>query len=141
MTNSILIFTLCFLFYVFFLAPSWYETKLRENNIKQEDIQQQFTTPEDYPSLLYVKDKRVYYYDCSKKIFEQIQSNNILDVKVEKHYTASEKKVNVSKLEVLVITGKKIYSVNTFGSYVNRDKNKLEILSGLIKSNISYNIK
>ncbi|MDU6823214.1 MAG: hypothetical protein E6415_07950 [Intestinibacter bartlettii] len=34
------------------------------------------------------------------------------------------------------LTPKKVYSVNTFGDYINRDKNKLEILAGLIKSNM-----
>ena len=34
------------------------------------------------------------------------------------------------------LTPKKVYSVNTFGDYINRDKNKLEILTGLIKRNM-----
>lgn len=136
MENFILILTLFFLFYYFFLSPSWYDTKLRENKIKKDNIQQEFTTPGDYSSLMYVNDKRVYYYDLSKDIFEQILSENILDVKIEKHSTISDDKINTSKLEVVVVTTKKVYSVNTFGDYINRDKNKLEILAGLIKSNM-----
>lgn len=137
----IVIITFGFLIYAFFMSPSWYDTQLRENNIKEEDIQHKFTTPDDYPSFLYVNDRRVYYYDCSKKIFEQISHHNILDVKVEKHHSISDNKLNVNKLELLVITGKKIYSVNTFGSYVNRDRNKIEMLAACIKSNIQYNVR
>ena len=136
METFILILTLFFLFYYFFLSPSWYDTKLRENKIKKDNIQQEFTTPGDYPSLMYVNDKRVYYYDLSKDIFEQILSENILDVKIKKQSTISDDKINTSKLEVVVVTTKKVYSVNTFGDYINRDKNKLEILAGLIKSNM-----
>ena len=136
METTIVILTLCFLFYAFFLSPTWYDTKLRENGIKKDDIQQEFTTPEDYPSLMYVKDKRIYYYDLSKGIFEQILPQNILDVKIEKHYTTADNKANINKLEILVVTSKKVYSINTFGNYVNRDKNKLEIIAGLIKSNM-----
>ena len=35
-----------------------------------------------------------------------------------------------------LLTPKKVYSVNTFGDYINRDKNKLEIITGLIKRNM-----
>ena len=136
METFILISTLCFLFYYFFLSPSWYDTKLRENKIKKDNIQQEFTTPGDYPSLMYVNDKRVYYYDLSEDVFEQILPENILDVKIEKHSTISDDKINTSKLELLLVTTKKVYSVNTFGDYINRDKNKLEILTGLIKRNM-----
>ncbi|MFQ9288929.1 MAG: hypothetical protein ACLR3X_12430 [Intestinibacter bartlettii] len=34
------------------------------------------------------------------------------------------------------LTPKRVYSVNTFGDYINCDKNKLEILERLIKSNM-----
>lgn len=85
---------------------------------------------------MYVNDKRVYYYDLSEDVFEEILPENILDVKIEKHSTISDDKINTSKLELLLVTPKKVYSVNTFGDYINRDKNKLEILAGLIKSNM-----
>ena len=34
------------------------------------------------------------------------------------------------------LTPKRVYSVNTFGGYINRDKNKLEVLARLIKRNM-----
>lgn len=85
---------------------------------------------------MYVNDKRVYYYNLSEDVFEEILPENILDVKIEKQSTISDDKINSSKLELLLVTPKKVYSVNTFGDYINRDKNKLEILAGLIKSNM-----
>ena len=85
---------------------------------------------------MYVNDKRVYYYNLSEDVFEEILPENILDVKIEKQSTISDDKINSSKLELLLVTPKKVYSVNTFGDYINRDKNKLEILTGLIKSNM-----
>ena len=78
----------------------------------------------------------MYYYDFSKQIFEQILPQNLLDVKVEKHYVNNDNTLKVNKLEILVVTSKKVYSVNTFGKYVDRDRNKIEMLAGLIKSNI-----
>ena len=136
MESIILIIVFCFLFYAFFLAPSWYDTQLKNNFIDKADIQLEFKTPEDYPALIYVKDKIVYYYDFSKQIFEQILPQNLLDVKVEKHYVNNDNTLKVNKLEILVVTSKKVYSVNTFGKYVDRDRNKIEMLAGLIKSNI-----
>lgn len=135
MENLILISTLCFLFYCFFLSPNltWYEVKLKENQINRENIQLEFTTPEGYPSLMYVNDKRVYYYDSSKDIFIQILPQNILDVKLEKHLKLCNSNIITNKLELLIITSNKIFSVNTFGDYVNRDRDKLEILLGLLK--------
>ena len=85
---------------------------------------------------MYLNDKRVYYYNLSEDVFEEILPENILDVKIEKQSTISDDKINSSKLELLLVTPKKVYSVNTFGDYINRDKKKLEILAGLIKSNM-----
>ena len=79
---------------------------------------------------MYVNDKRVYYYNLSEDVFEEILPENILDVKIEKQSTISDDKINSSKLELLLVTPKKVYSVNTFGDYINRD----EIMKNILKN-------
>lgn len=127
----------------------WENNELNKLNIKKEDISIEIRNRNIFKSLLYLKDKRLFFIFSEKEIFKEIKIRDILKVEIETieehkgkqkimaltpQYNIIEKIIGV---RIKIITKEETYKVYIDGNSLFEAKEKMERLKAILEKEIS----